>query len=138
MEPIAIILTALVAGATAAAKDTAGTAVKDAYNGLKLLLKKKFEGDALAQAVVDAKPEDIEKVEGLLKSKITEFGVEEDTEILQVAKELEELLKTLNSESVIQGGSPDLNLKATAGRDVKVNVFGDVITKEGNTTITIE
>jgi hypothetical protein len=138
MEPIAIILTALVAGATAAAKDTAGTAVKDAYNGLKHLLKKKFEGDALAQAVVDAKPEDIEKVEGLLKSKITEFGVEEDTEILQVAKELEELLKTLNSESVIQGGSPDLNLKATAGRDVKVNVFGDVITKEGNTTITIE
>ena len=138
MEPIALILTALVAGATAAAKDTAGTAVKDAYNGLKLLLKKKFEGDALAQAVVDSKPEDIEKVEGLLKSKITEFGVEEDTEILQVAKELEELLKTLNSESVIQGGSPDLNLKATAGRDVKVNVFGDVITKEGNTTITIE
>jgi hypothetical protein len=48
------------------------------------------------------------------------------------------LIDTLNSESVIQGGSPDLNLKATAGRDVKVNVFGDVITKEGNTTITIE
>jgi hypothetical protein len=135
MEPIAIILTALVAGATAAAKDTAGTAVKDAYNGLKLLLKKKFEGDALAQAVVDAKPEDIDKAEGLLKTKITEFSVEKDTEILRAAKTL---IDTLNSESVIQGGSPDLNLKATAGRDVKVNVFGDVITKEGNTTITIE
>lgn len=135
MEPIAIILTALVAGATAAAKDTAGTAVKDAYNGLKHLLKKKFEGDALAQAVVDAKPEDIDKAEGLLKTKITEFSVEKDTEILRAAKTL---IDTLNSESVIQGGSPDLNLKATAGRDVKVNVFGDVITKEGNTTITIE
>jgi hypothetical protein len=135
MEPIAIILTALVAGATAAAKDTAGTAVKDAYNGLKHLLKKKFEGDPLAQAVVDAKPEDIDKAEGLLKTKITEFSVEKDTEILRAAKTL---IDTLNSESVIQGGSPDLNLKATAGRDVKVNVFGDVITKEGNTTITIE
>jgi hypothetical protein len=135
MEPIAIILTALVAGATAAAKDTAGTAVKDAYNGLKHLLKKKFEGDPLAQAVVDAKPEDIDKAEGLLKTKITEFSVEKDTEILRAAKTL---IDTLNSESVIQGGSPDLNLKATAGRDVKVNVFGDVITKEGNTTIIIE
>jgi hypothetical protein len=135
MEPIALILTALAAGATAAAKDTAGTAVKDAYNGLKHLLKKKFEGDPLAQAVVDAKPEDIDKAEGLLKTKITEFSVEKDTEILRAAKTL---IDTLNSESVIQGGSPDLNLKATAGRDVKVNVFGDVITKEGNTTITIE
>jgi hypothetical protein len=138
MEPIAIILTALVAGATAAAKDTAGTAVKDAYNGLKHLLKKKFEGDALAQAVVDAKPEDIDKAEGLLKTKITEFSVEKDTEILRAAKTLIDTLNSESSESVIQGGSPDLNLKATAGRDVKVNVFGDVITKEGNTTITIE
>jgi hypothetical protein len=130
MEPIAIILTALVAGATAAAKDTAGTAVKDAYNGLKLLLKKKFEGDALAQAVVDAKPEDIEKVEGLLKSKITEFGVEEDTEILQVAKELEELLKTLNSESVTQGDSPHLNVSGNFE-----GVFGNIKTENGNTIL---
>lgn len=134
MEPIAIILTALVAGATAAAKDTAGTAVKDAYNGLKLLLKKKFEGDPLAQAVVEVKPEDINKAEGLLKSKITEFGVEKDTDVLRAT---EALLKTLNSESVAQGDSPDLNLKADlkAGRDLKVNVVGDVNTKEGNTTI---
>jgi|688.fasta_scaffold10629_13 hypothetical protein len=136
MEPIALILTALVAGATAAAKDTAGTAVKDAYNGLKLLLKKKFEGDPQAQAVVEVKPEDINKAEGLLKSKITEFGVEKDTDVLRAA---EALLKTLNSESVAKGDSPDLNLKANlkAGRDLKVNVVGDVNTKEGNTTITL-
>ncbi|ELS48721.1 hypothetical protein [Microcystis aeruginosa] len=31
MEPISLILAALAAGATGAAKDTAGTAVKDAY-----------------------------------------------------------------------------------------------------------
>jgi hypothetical protein len=112
-----------VAGATAAAKDTAGTAVKDAYNGLKLLLKKKFEGDPLAQAVVDAKPEDIDKAEGLLKTKITEFGVEKDTEILRAAKTL---IDTLNSGSVTQGGSPHLNIggnfKGIAGN---VNTQGD-------------
>jgi disulfide oxidoreductase YuzD len=42
MEPISLILAALAAGATGAAKDTAGTAVKDAYEGLKALIKKKF------------------------------------------------------------------------------------------------
>ena len=132
MEPIALILTALVAGATAAAKDTAGTAVKDAYNGLKLLLKKKFEGDPLAQAVVDAKPEDIDKAEGLLKTKITEFSVEKDTEILQVARELKDLLETLNSGSVTQGGSPRVNI----GGNV-IGIVGNVNNEIGNNNIKI-
>jgi disulfide oxidoreductase YuzD len=57
-----LILAALIAGATAATKDTAGVAVKDAYEGLKALIKKKFEKDALAQAMVDAKPEDIQNL----------------------------------------------------------------------------
>ncbi len=43
MEPISLILAALAAGAVAAAKDTAGTAVKDAYESLKALIKKKWE-----------------------------------------------------------------------------------------------
>ncbi|GCA88565.1 hypothetical protein [Microcystis aeruginosa] len=128
MEPIALILTALAAGATAAAKDTAGTAVKDAYNGLKHLLKKKFEGDPLAQAVVDAKPEDIDKAEELLKTKITEFGVERDTEILRAAKTL---IDTLNSESVIQGGSPYV----TVGGNFQ-GILGNVNTEKGDTHIT--
>jgi Flp pilus assembly pilin Flp len=42
MDPISLIITALVAGALAATKDTAETAVKDAYQGLKTLIKKKF------------------------------------------------------------------------------------------------
>lgn len=128
MEPIDLILTALVAGATAAAKDTAGTAVKDAYNGLKHLLKKKFEGDALAQAAVDAKPEDIDKAEGLLKSKITALDVEKDTDILRAA---EALLKILNSESVIQDGSPYV----TIGGDFR-GILGNVNTEKGDTNIT--
>jgi hypothetical protein len=52
MDPISLIIAALGAGALAGAKDTAGTAVKDAYQGLKTLIKKKFEGDVLGQAMV--------------------------------------------------------------------------------------
>jgi hypothetical protein len=76
MDPISVIIAALGAGAIAATKDTAGTAVKDAYQGLKTLIKKKLEGDVLGQAMVDAKPEEIKQAEGLLKDKITKAGAD--------------------------------------------------------------
>ncbi|MDJ0601578.1 MAG: hypothetical protein QNJ37_22375 [Crocosphaera sp.] len=88
MEPISLIMMALVAGATAAAKDTAGKAVKDAYEALKTLIKRKFDGDSLAQAMVDAKPEEIQQAEGLLKGKISDADVDKDEEIIKVAQEL--------------------------------------------------
>jgi hypothetical protein len=90
-EPL--ILAALGAGALAAAKDTAGTAVKDAYQGLKTLIKKKFEGDVLGQAMVDAKPEEIKQAEGLLKDKITKAGADQDQEIIKVAQDLLDQVK---------------------------------------------
>ena len=88
MEPISLIVTALTAGAVAAAKDTAEKGVKDAYQGLKTLIKRKFTNDALAQAMVEAKPEDIKKAEGLLKDKIVEAGVDKDHEITKLAQDL--------------------------------------------------
>lgn len=97
MDPISVIIAALAAGAASAVKDTAGTAVKDSYTALKTLIKKKFEGDALAQAMVDAKPEDIKKTEGLLKDKIVEAGVDKDEEIKQLAEKLQEALKASES-----------------------------------------
>ncbi|BAG05912.1 MULTISPECIES: hypothetical protein [Microcystis] len=93
MDPISLILAALGAGALAGAKDTAGTAVKDAYQGLKTLIKKKFEGDVLGQAMVDAKPEEIKQAEGLLKDKITKAGADQDQEIIKVAQDLLDQVK---------------------------------------------
>lgn len=93
MDPISMIIAALGAGAIAATKDTAGTAVKDAYQGLKTLIKKKLEGDALGQAMVDAKPEEIKQAEGLLKDKITKAGADQDQEIIKVAQDLLDKLK---------------------------------------------
>ena len=96
MEPISLILSALAAGASAALKDTAGKAVKDSYEGLKALIKKKFEGDALAQGMIEAKPEEIKQVEGLLKTKIAAVGIDKDEEILKAA---EAILKRENPEA---------------------------------------
>lgn len=88
MDPISLIITALVAGAAAASKDIAGQAVKDAYKGLKDLIKDKFEGDPVAQVLVDAKPEQIKDAEVLLKNSITKAGVDKDDAILNMAQEL--------------------------------------------------
>jgi hypothetical protein len=86
MEPISLILAALIVGATAAAKDTASAAFKGAYMSLKALIKEKFEKDALAQSIVDAKPEEIKQTEDLLKAKIIKAGIDKDEEILKAAQ----------------------------------------------------
>ena len=127
MEPISLILAALVAGATAATKDTASAAVKDAYEGLKALIKKKFEKDALAQAMVEAKPEDIKQSEVLLRNKITEAGIDQDLEILKAAAAI------LEKEDP-QGAKVGNYRINNAQRDIK-GIVGDVSGGEINQTI---
>ena len=121
-----LILAALIAGATAATKDTAGVAVKDAYEGLKALIKKKFEKDALAQAMVDAKPEDIKQAEGLLKAKMTEVGIDKDAEILKAAAEI---LKKEDPQ-----WAKEVKYSINVQGDIKL-IVGDVIVGEINQTI---
>ena len=116
MDPISLILAALGAGALAAAKDTAGTAVKDAYQGLKTLIKKKFEGDVLGQAMVDAKPEEIKQAEGLLKDKIVEAGVDKDNEITKLAQDLlDKLQEQPGGQQIITQNISNVKYAATSG-----------------------
>ena len=87
---VELILAALIAGATAAAKDTAGVAVKDAYEGLKNLIKQKF-GDKtdLVDAVdkLEKKP-DSEARKATVKEEIETAKVAGDPEILKLAQDL--------------------------------------------------
>ncbi|MEH2052055.1 hypothetical protein [Nostoc sp.] len=116
MEPISLIIAALGAGAIAAAKDTATTAVKDAYQGLKGLIKKKFEGDVLGQAMVDAKPEEIKQAEGLLKDKITKAGADQDAAIIQAAQELLNQVKEQpGGQQIITQNISNVKYAATSG-----------------------
>lgn len=88
MEPISMIIAALGAGAIAATKDTAGTAVKDAYQGLKTLIKKKFAGEPKAEMVLEEHETDPETYEAPLKKKLAEAGVDKDEQIIKLAQEL--------------------------------------------------
>ncbi|MEH2114421.1 hypothetical protein [Nostoc sp.] len=92
MEPISLIIAALGAGAIAATKETAGTAVKDAYQGLKTLIKQRFadQGKEDDSNIVDKheKKLDSEAFKALLQEELTNLGVDKDAEIIKLAQEL--------------------------------------------------
>lgn len=88
MEPISLITAALVAGATAAAKDTAETAIQDAYEGLKISIKRKFEGKPKAEMIMQEYEADPETYEAPLKKKLIETAADKDEEIIQKAQRL--------------------------------------------------
>ena len=88
MDPISLVIAALAAGAIAATKETAGTAVKDAYQGLKGLIKKKFAGETKAEMVLEEHTKDPETYEAPLKKKLAEVGIDRDEEIIKAAQEL--------------------------------------------------
>ena len=89
MDPITLILTALVAGTAKAA----GDAVPDAYKGLKALIQKKIAGKPAAEMVLAEHEKDPETYAAPLKKNLVEAGVDQDEEILKAAKELLEQLK---------------------------------------------
>ncbi len=90
MEPISVILTALVAGAAKAA----GNAAPDAYSGLKALIKRKFESQGKSDSVtiLDKYEKKPEKTKPLLEDELTEAGADKDEEIIKLAQKLLEQL----------------------------------------------
>ena len=84
MDPISLIVAAVAAGASAALKDTASDAIKEAYGGLKSLLRRKLGAHAEVQAALDA-PEVDEK---LLEQELAKTDIAKDEEVVTAAQEL--------------------------------------------------
>jgi hypothetical protein len=91
MDPVSLILAALVAGAADAAKDTASAAVKDAYSGLKALLKRHFKGEQAAETALEQFEKDPDTWEKPLARSVADSGAGGDAEIEALAKKLLEL-----------------------------------------------
>ena len=93
MEPLTLIVSALVAGATAALQETASQAVKDAYAGFKALIQKRFAGKPEAEMALaqhEKKP-DIWKEP--LKDALTETDADKDPAIIEAADNLLKLIQ---------------------------------------------
>jgi hypothetical protein len=88
MDPLSLIVAALTAGAAAAAKDTAGAAIKDGYQGLKALILRKLAGIPAATVVLEEHEKDPETYDAPLKKKLAEASADQDATILQAARAL--------------------------------------------------
>lgn len=128
MEPISMITAALAAGAAAAAKETAGEAVKDAYSGLKSVLRRLFGGKPEAEATLEEYTDAAAKgaeapPENALRDALAEAGAAGAPEAVEAA------------ERVLQEVDPE---GAAAGRytvTVAGNVQGQVVGDRANVTM---
>jgi hypothetical protein len=129
MEPIALILSALATGAANAVKDTVGKAVKDAYEGLKVLIKKKFteKGQHNSLIILDKYEQKPEKTEALLKEELQDAALDKDKEVLDAAKEV---MKSQDPEGFQAG-------KYNTNTILNVTLQGDVIGVAGTNTGTL-
>ncbi len=85
MDPVTIVVMALVAGAAAAAKDVAAQTVKDGYAGLKALIVHKFGGKADVASAVDQveKKPDSEGRKTMLAEELSAAGVAQDDDVVE-------------------------------------------------------
>ncbi len=134
MDPITLIVTALVAGAALTAKGIGAQAVKDGYAGLKTLIVRKFGGqgdmqDAIEQ--VEKKP-DSEGRKATLQEELLAAGADKDVELARQAQAFLDLLKQPGSYSATVTGSgaiaqgPGAVAAGAGGVAIGGNVDGDI------------
>jgi hypothetical protein len=128
MEPISLILAALVAGASAgvldALKDDVREKVKAAYAKLHGLTKKRVAGRPDAELALERYPGAPEKWEPVLTDELTQAGAAGDTELVAAAKALMELMDQAGTKA----GKYNVTIKDSKGVQVgdggfQVNTF---------------
>jgi hypothetical protein len=86
MDPVALIVTALTAGAASALQDEASVAVKDAYARLKALVKKRFAGRPKGELVLAEHEAAPLTWEAPLAAELSASGAEGDADLVAAAQ----------------------------------------------------
>ena len=92
MDPITLVVTALAAGAASGFTDTAAAAVKDAYAGLKALVRKRLGGKQDAEVVLARYEGAPEVWQAPLMAELAEARADLDGDLIAAAKALLDLL----------------------------------------------
>lgn len=93
MDPITVIVTALVAGGAAGLQSSAGDAIKDAYAGLKALISRHFGSRPEVTVAVEQVQESPEVWTAPLKDALTKAGADQVPEIVRAAQEVMRLVE---------------------------------------------
>lgn len=105
MDPVSLIIAALIAGASAGAKATAATAVEDAYGALKGLIRRRL-GRAEVPALEQPEAER-ERLAELLR----DAGADRDEEVVRAAQAVLAQLDPAGA----RGGKYDVNISGGKG-----------------------
>lgn len=119
------IIAALVAGATAKAKDVASDAIKAAYEGLKALLVRKL-GKAGAVQSVEDEPNS-KSAQAALAELLAQANLHTDNELKLRAEEIEAAIKKAQSDGVL--GAGDIDVAQVRG---KVNALVEDLVAKGS------
>jgi hypothetical protein len=85
VDPVSLIIAALVAGAAAGTSDTVSSAIKDAYAGLKGLISRRFKDKPAAQLALSGHEADPATWESSLARSLADSGAREDSDVLAAA-----------------------------------------------------
>jgi hypothetical protein len=114
MEPISLILGALLAGATKGVGEAAGTAIKDAYAGLRDALKRKLASKPAAQSALEEYAGDPEEWRDLLAKYLQQAGADTDPVIVEAA---EVVMGEIDPDGA-RAGKYDVDLRGAQGIQV--------------------
>jgi hypothetical protein len=92
MDPITLIVTALAAGAAVGLKDSASAMVKDAYAGLKDLVKRRLGGEPGAGLVLARYEQAPETWQAPLMAELDGVGADGDRDLVAAAQALLDLI----------------------------------------------
>lgn len=124
MDPITLIVTALAAGATLGISDMASSAIKDAYAGLKALVRKRLGGRPDADLVLAKHEQAPETWRAPLMAELDEAGADHDADLVAAA----EALMHLVDEAGARAGKYTVDVRGAQGvqigdRNTQHNVF---------------
>ena len=126
MDPVALIVAALVAGAAAGLRDSASSAVKDAYDGLRGLARGRLAGRPGGELVLARHEQDPQVWDKPLVQELTEAGAGGDPALVAAAQALMRLLDAAGSAAgkyqVAASGHA-----VAAGRDVTIAAWGGAL-----------
>src|SRR5262249_19171788 len=98
MDPVSVIVAALIAGAGVGAKDVASAAVKDTYQALRRLVESRLAPRSDIAALLDGQDNDGSDRERRLMDVVVDSGVDRDPEVITSAERLLALMDTKRPE----------------------------------------
>jgi hypothetical protein len=130
MDPISIIVIALATGAAAGLKPTAESAIKDAYEGIKTLIRRRY-GREEEIDLLEKDPASKNR-QGILKEELQKTEADKDEELLRQAQALLDAVQKHSPEAA-RGAAIDLeHIKAAASVNIE-----DLIASGSGATIRI-